>query len=148
MNRRCPRLRIIWALALTANCLQAGIALGGGTIAQHFPADKPVAAKQTGWRIVWDITNHAGGSEVLVIKEAWFQRSPAEPELKILGDSRLAEIFVPYNGGRRIYDISNYRFPLVDLDASGLGPACVAAGVIYDRAGAPARLGPIQATHL
>ncbi|MBL8851845.1 MAG: hypothetical protein JNG89_19390, partial [Planctomycetaceae bacterium] len=97
----------------------------------------------TRWRIVWGVEQHGGRSEVLYIREAHFQRGPGSPEIQVLGDCRLAEIFVPYNGGTRIYDISNYTFPLITLDPSFLGPVCVGPGVIYDREGVPRPSGPV-----
>src|SRR5262245_29749252 len=114
-----------------------------GELKQRFPADKPPADMKTHWRVVWGVENHGGGSEVLFIREAVFQRGPSGPEIKVLGDCRLAEIFVPYNGGTRIYDISGYSFSLVDLDKSALGPPCVAPGTIYNRKGEVSKCGPV-----
>ncbi|MEO2088581.1 MAG: hypothetical protein ABGY75_03665, partial [Gemmataceae bacterium] len=107
-----------WSAALAALSV---LTSGGsaGEITQHFPADKPAAGKQTQWRVVWGVEKHAGGSEVLFIEEAYFQRAPDEKEIKVLGDCRLAEIFVPYhNASYRIYDISGESFSLDPLDAS------------------------------
>jgi hypothetical protein len=115
----------------------------GGEITQHFPADEPAAKMRTQWRVVWGIENHAGGSEVLFVKEAHFKRSAADPEIKVLGDCRLAEIFVPYNNGCHVYDIAGNQFPLVDLDRNALGPSCVARGKIYKRDGKVGDTGPV-----
>jgi hypothetical protein len=104
-------------------------------VIQHFPADKPAAQRLTSWRVVWGIENHAGGSEILYIKEAYFRRGPKEEEIKVIGDCRLADTFVPYNNGTRIYDISGYNFSLEDVEAKELGPACVAPPKLYDRNG-------------
>jgi Cu2+-containing amine oxidase len=87
---------------------------------------------------------------VLFVKEAYFKRGPADAEIKVLGDCRLAEIFVPYNGGgpKRVYDISGHTFPLVPLDKTALGPACVKPGVIYKADGTKAaegEKGPVAA---
>ena len=108
-----------------------------GTIEQHFPADEPASKARTTWRVVWGIEAHAGGSEVLFIKEAYFTRAPGEPEIKVLGDCRIAEIFVPYNYGWRVYDVAAFTFPLVELDQKDLGPACLGSGVLYGKDGKP-----------
>lgn len=134
-----------WSAALAAlSVLTSGIS--AGEITQHFPADKPAAGKQTQWRVVWGVEKHAGGSEVLFIEEAYFQRAPGEKEIKVLGDCRLAEIFVPYhNASYRIYDISGESFSLVPLDASMLGPRCVAPGTVFNAKGKAADSGPVAA---
>lgn len=135
-------VRIVMGFVLGASILLCSSAQAG-EITQHFPADQPVAGMQTQWRIVWGIEQHAGQSEVLFIQEAYFKRGPAEPEIKVIGDSRLAEIFVPYNNGKRVYDISNHYFKLANLDRKALGPACVLPGTIYNRAGEKADIGPV-----
>jgi Cu2+-containing amine oxidase len=112
-------------------------------VTQHFPANKPAAGQRTRWRVEWGIKRHLGNSEVLFIKEAHFARSPKEPEIKVLGDCRLAEIFVPYNDGTRIYDLSAHSFSLVDLGPSALGPNCVIAGTMYDRSGKEVKTGGV-----
>jgi primary-amine oxidase len=116
--------------------------LSAGEIAQHFPA-LDSAPGQTGWRIVWAVERHVNRSEVLVIKEAYFRRAATGTEVKILGDSRLAEIFVPYNDGGRIYDITGYSFTLIDLSSADLGPVCLSPGRIYDRSGNLVDSGPV-----
>jgi hypothetical protein len=112
-------------------------------VTQRFPADKPAASMRTQWRVEWGIEKHAGGSEILFIKEAYFVRSPKEGEIKVLGDCRLAEIFVPYNDGTRIYDLSGHHFFLVDLDKSAVGPNCVIPGTMYDRSGKEVKTGGV-----
>jgi len=117
--------------------------LQASVITQHFPADKSKEKMRTRWRVVWDIEKHGSRSEVLVIKAAYFQRSPEEKEIKVLGDCRLAEIFVPYYNNTRIYDISGHTFNLVTMDKAALGPNCVAEGTIYDRNGEVAKKGSV-----
>jgi hypothetical protein len=125
----CDAWRLVTAaVSLVLLCATAR----AGEIVQQFPA---VGNLRTQWRIVWGIENHAGGSEILVVREAYFKRGPTEAEIKVLGDCRLADIFVPYNNGYRIYDISGHNFSLVTLDRRALGPSCVAAGKIYSRDG-------------
>ncbi|MEX0679684.1 MAG: hypothetical protein WD063_21625 [Pirellulales bacterium] len=117
------------------------VAVTGAETIQHFPADKPAQQMDTQWRVIWGIERHAGMSEILFVKEAYFKRSKDEPELKVLNDCRLAEIFVPYNGGARIYDLSGHSFSLVTIDEQVLGPACVAPGAILARDGQPSESG-------
>jgi hypothetical protein len=114
-------------------------------IKQRFPADEPAGSMRTQWRVIWDIERHGGQSEVLVIREAFFKRTPMEPEIKVLDDSRLAEIFVPYNDGTRIYDISLFSFDLVTLQESALGPPCIAEGRLFERDGDEADSGLVAA---
>jgi hypothetical protein len=104
-------------------------------VVQHFPARGPASEAKTKWRIHWGIVRHGQGSEVLYISSAWFQRSPQEPEIQVLGDCRLAEIFVPYNDGTRIHDISGYNFSLAPLSGGLLGPACVQPPRLFGRDG-------------
>jgi hypothetical protein len=135
-----------WAAVLVALSPIATAAPPAYEIKQHFPADKPAAGMQTQWRVVWGVEKHAGGSEVLFIEEAYFTRAPGEKEIKVLGDCRLAEVFVPYNHpSYRIYDISGESFSLVPLDKSMLGPTCVAGGKIYNAKGMEADGGPVAA---
>ena len=71
---------------------------------------------QTRWRVQWAIERHNGiGSEVLVIKSAHFRREAGEPEVKVLGDSKLAEVFVPYTSPQWFYAIAGQRGSLADL---------------------------------
>jgi len=124
--------------------LVTGQSARGNEITQHFPADQPTAKMNTQWRVLWDVQSHAGGSQVLVIKEAYFKRGPKEQEFKVLGDCRLGEIFVPYKKmDARIYDISAFRFPLVVLDKKALGPPCVTPGALYSYDGEEAERGPV-----
>ncbi len=133
MNRRV----LIGLAALLTTGPGTAPAAATGTIEQHFPAEEPAARARTKWRVVWGIEPHAGGSEVLFIKEAYFARGPGEPEIKVLGDCRIAEIFVPYNYGWRVYDVAAFTFPLVELDPKDLGPACLGSGVLYGKDGKP-----------
>jgi Cu2+-containing amine oxidase len=123
------------APALAALAVTAGPAAAGGVVEQHFPANQPVAQLRTSWRIVWDIRRFSGGSEVFYVKEAWFRRGPHDAPILVLGESRLAEIFVPYNGGARIYDLTAHHFDLVPVKRSDLGPPCVVPGQVFTRDG-------------
>jgi hypothetical protein len=112
-------------------------------VVQHFPANEPEANMRTKWRIVWGIERQNGRAQVLYVKEAYFTRAKGESEVKILGDSRLAEIFVPYNNGETIWDLIEYDWELSVLEEKALGPGCVTRGRIYDASGNPAAKGPV-----
>lgn len=133
--------RCVWLILSLAFILPK--LLVAGEIAQYFPADGQEADRITKWRVVWDIEKQAGGSEVFFIREAYFSRTPGDREIKVLGDSRVAELFTPYNQGLRLYDISGSKFKLVDLDPTALGPGCIVPGQLFDRAGAAADTGPV-----
>jgi hypothetical protein len=137
---RLPSLVLLAGASLALWGLPVSI-LRAHEIVQHFPANKPAKEMQTSWRVVWDVTRHAGGSEILYVKEAYFKRGPQEAEIKILGDCRLSDTFVPYNNGTRIYDVSNYQFTLEDVETKELGPACITTPRIFDRQGKEAPKG-------
>ena len=89
---------------------------------------------RTAWKIKFGVESHNGGSKVLCVKEAHYSRlftndndNTNDGWLQILGDTRLAEINVPYNdGATEFYDISNFNFGLQKLDARfDAGPSCV-----------------------
>lgn len=130
-----------WAALIAAVVLARPVL--AGQVTQYFPADGQAANRLTQWRVEWGIERHAAGAEVLYIKNAWFSRAPGEREVRVLGDSRIAELFTPYNQGARIYDISGLRVDLVDLDEPDLGPGCIVPGQIFGRDGLPAATGPV-----
>src|SRR5436309_15311303 len=117
MSLRATRILSLLAIGLAPPAMARS-----ATFTQHFPADGPAASRDTEWRVEWGIESHAGGSETLVIRNAWFSRALGDPVVHVLGDTRLADIFVPYFNGTRIYDISNYHFRIVDLTPQALGP--------------------------
>lgn len=84
-------------------------------IIQTFPSnDVPRSA----WKIHWGTQSGHG----LHIKNAWFKKGPQETWLQVLGDVRLAEMFVPYHSGSpRFWDVS-YNFNLVTLTPAEAGP--------------------------
>jgi Cu2+-containing amine oxidase len=133
-----------WSLRLSLLALLASARLlNAGQVVQHFPANEPEANMRTKWRIVWGIERQNGRAQVLYVKEAYFTRAKGESEVKILGDSRLAEIFVPYNNGETIWDLIEYDWELSVLEEKALGPGCVTRGRIYDASGNPAAKGPV-----
>src|SRR5271156_4198858 len=59
---------------------------------QQFPTND---AMKTAWKIHWATSSGYG----LYIQDAWFKRAAKEPWIQVLGDARLAEMFVPYHSG-------------------------------------------------
>src|SRR5260370_541019 len=77
-------------------------------LVQQFPTND---AMKTAWKIHWATSTGFG----LIIQDAWFKRDPKEPWLQVLGDARLAEMFVPYHSGSpRFWDVS-YNFSLCNM---------------------------------
>jgi Cu2+-containing amine oxidase len=74
-------------------------ALATQEIVQEFPVAGPM---QTAWKIHYVANNPGPG---LMIAGAWFKTTPQDEWLKVIGNIRLSEIFVPYNNGTRIFDI-------------------------------------------
>jgi Cu2+-containing amine oxidase len=84
-------------------------------IIQQFPTNDAI---KTAWKIHWATSSGVG----LYIQDAWFKRDPKEPWLQVLGDARLAEMFVPYHSGSpRFWDIS-YNFELCPVTKEECGP--------------------------
>jgi primary-amine oxidase len=85
-------------------------------IEQSFP---PNDVMETAWRVEWDTEIRHG----LVIKNAWFKRSPKHPWMEVLGDTRVVELFVPYHRGTpRFWDVAQYKFELTKMSAADAGP--------------------------
>jgi len=88
---------------------------------QQFPTND---AMKTAWKIHWATSSGYG----LYIQDAWFKRAAKEPWIQVLGDARLAEMFVPYHSGSpRFWDIS-YNFSLCNVTKED----CGALGKILD----------------
>lgn len=69
-------------------------------VEQAFPTGGP---EETRWRLCWEMRNGNG----LVIRDAWFRKSPAAPWVQLIHDARVAELFVPYHtGSPRYLDVS------------------------------------------
>lgn len=84
-------------------------------IVQAFPSNDVM---KTAWKVRY--TTAAGHG--LNIQEAWFKRGPKDPWMQVLGDARLAEMFVPYHSGSpRFWDVS-YNFALIPLNKEAAGP--------------------------
>jgi primary-amine oxidase len=84
-------------------------------VVQAFPSN---GVAQTAWKVRWATSSGYG----LTIQDAYFKRGPKEPWMQVLGDARLAEMFVPYHSGSpRFWDVS-YNFSLVTLNKEAAGP--------------------------
>lgn len=73
---------------------------------QAFPAQGP---PETGWIIVWTESGYRG----LWIEAAWFIPKPGATPIRVLGQSGLSNIFVPYHDGlsnHRYYDLNQFGF--------------------------------------
>lgn len=78
-----------------------------GIVEIAFPSDDN---PRTAWKVAWAVDTPQKGVKGpfhgLYIREAWFKRE-GRPWLKVLGDTRVAELFVPYYKSRTNYfDIS------------------------------------------
>jgi primary-amine oxidase len=85
---------------------------------QSFP---PNGVMETAWKVEW-ATQQCNG---LLIKNAWYKRSPQHDWLQVLGEARVSELFVPYHAGDpRFWDVSQYKFnlaPVTQIDAGPFG---------------------------
>jgi primary-amine oxidase len=93
----------------------AGMPASGKIVEQTFP---PNGVMETAWKVEWDTARGFG----LIIKNAWFKRGPADDWLEVLGDARVADIFVPYQPGwPRFWDVA-YNFDMSVLSPADAGP--------------------------
>src|SRR5260370_2425360 len=84
-------------------------------VVQTFPSNEGM---QTAWKVHWGARRGNG----LYIEDAWFKRGPNDDWMQVLGDTRLAEAFVPYHSGTpRFWDVS-YNFPLCVVSREDAGP--------------------------
>jgi primary-amine oxidase len=81
-------------------------------VEQTFPSNGP---GETSWRLCWQPVPGNG----LVITSASFQKAPGAPFIKLFGDARVSDIFVPYHNPAilRYLDVG-YAFPLISLNTS------------------------------
>jgi primary-amine oxidase len=83
-------------------------------IIQAFPANDVM---KTAWKVHW--TTEAGSG--LIIRDAWFKREAKAPWLQVLGDARVAEMFIPYHrGDPRFWDVEQ-SFSLCRVTAEHAG---------------------------
>jgi primary-amine oxidase len=92
-------------------------------VIQEFPSGEK--AKKTAWKVRWGQAQSRG----LFITGAWFRREPKGAWMKVLGDARLSDIFVPYHGSRypgseahRFWDLSTYHYNLATATRADAGP--------------------------
>jgi primary-amine oxidase len=84
-------------------------------IIQVFPSNEVM---RTAWKVHWATRTGNG----LYIQDAWFKRGPKDPWMQVLGDARIAEIFVPYHtGSPRFWDIDQ-GFDMRTLTREDAGP--------------------------
>ncbi len=117
-------LRSALALSAAALLLHPSRALAapcasGNELVQEFPTAGPAVSR---WELCWDVVRLPGPipiaqrSETLVISSAEFRPGAAAAPVKVLGDLRMSEIFVPYHPGTpRLHDMSDLPFSLVAL---------------------------------
>lgn len=102
-----------------------------GSITRFFPAAPPGQAQpaaETGWRIQWNVLsagNHGyGGSAVLEFERIEFMRGyrddGSEDWHTLLTNLAMAEMYVPYNDGSEIWDITGFFFPFTPAKAAYL----------------------------
>ena len=91
----------------------------GTQLTQTFPSSGPAESQ---WQLCWNILrmpNSAGfltASETLVITQAEFRPGAAATPIAVIGDMRVAEIFVPYHpGSPRFHDLTDFGFSLQAL---------------------------------
>lgn len=125
-----------------------GLALGPACanaveLTQYFPAapaGQTAPPAHSGWKIRWEILeplSHAyGGSAVWEIQSVEFMKGKkadgSEDWIKILNNLALAEMFVPYHGGTKFYDISGFTFPFVRARADFLPSSGLIRGTVHD----------------
>lgn len=87
------------------------------SVEQSFPSAGPA---ETRWQVCWQPVPGNG----LVITSADFQKSPVSPLVKLFGDARVSDIFVPYHNPAilRYLDVG-FGFPLISLNANDCPPS-------------------------
>jgi Cu2+-containing amine oxidase len=121
-----PRTRLALPLALAA-ALQvmavpradAAYCTTGTELTQDFPTSGPAVSQ---WHLCWEILrmpNDVGAlveSETLVLSQVEFRPGATATPVTVLGDMRMAEIFVPYHSGdERFHDLTDFAFDLQPL---------------------------------
>ena len=119
-------MRLVVLGALGAMCFQASTALAvcssGTELVQSFPS---AGGDLSAWKLCWQIVrmpDDAGqptASETLVISEATFRPGLGATPVEVLGELRMAEIFVPYDSGApRFHDLTGADFELQALSST------------------------------
>lgn len=88
-------------------------------ITQSFPT---TGTPETTWTICWREVagnNSKNDPNGLVIGPVFFQKSPTAPQIMVINDMRMSDIFVPYHPGHpRFYDLSGFNFRLTTVGAA------------------------------
>lgn len=91
----------------------------GTELVQDFPSAGPAVSR---WHLCWELARlpapdgTLSRSQTLVISNAEFRPGATAAPVKVLGDLRMAEIFVPYHPGTpRLHDMSDAPFDLQAL---------------------------------
>jgi Cu2+-containing amine oxidase len=113
---RCPVLSLVFiflfvgrfqTLAGPADKLCPAGPTPANEVCQEFPVGKTA---KTCWRVRFAHAEKKG----LYLTGAWFTRAPKEPEMQVISEAGLSELFVPYHTGtKRYYDFRDYSFKLV-----------------------------------
>lgn len=119
-------MRWIGIAALAMMGFQAEVAsaqcTNGTELIRSFPTSGGAVSE---WKICWAIQRmpDEGGnpsrSETLVLSEVTFRPGVGEAPVDVLGELRMAEVFVPYDAGQpRFRDMTEFDFELTEIDAS------------------------------
>lgn len=111
---------VLFATALlVAGKAAAAPCVDGTALAQDFPSEGAAVAR---WELCWEIrrmpdrSGNEVASETLVITQAEFRPGENAALVRVVGDLRMAEIFVPYHPGTpRFQDLTDFSFDLVAL---------------------------------
>lgn len=109
--------------AVLLEAAAAAAACSSGTeLVQSFPTSGGAVSE---WQLCWriermpDELGALAASETLVISEASFRAGAAATPVRVLGELRMAEVFVPYDAGQpRFSDLTGYEFDLHTLSAA------------------------------
>ncbi|MBY0401323.1 hypothetical protein K2X89_13575, partial [Myxococcota bacterium] len=115
--------RAVWgvfaSLLLGVGSAAAAPCVDGTALAQDFPSEGEAVAR---WELCWEIrrmpdeSGSEASSETLVLTQAEFRPGADAALVRIVGDLRMAEIFVPYHPGTpRFQDLTDFSFDLVAL---------------------------------
>ncbi len=92
----------------------------GTELVRSFPTSGGAVSE---WKICWSIErmpDEAGNptrSETLVLSEVTFRPGVGEEPVDVLGELRMAEVFVPYDAGQpRFQDMTTFDFELAAID--------------------------------
>lgn len=118
-------LRLLYVSALLAclttsangqNCVPF-TSSSGFQVIQEFKINNSIG---TAWRVVWAEDANSYG---LKIVEAYFKRTPTENWIKVLGEARISQVWVPYHpGSPRIDDLRKPWNGLSELVPDEAGP--------------------------